>query len=473
MSLSHSFGKETNGTLWKALLLLCPGMLLLLAAMRVPWHSAVLLLVGVGVQVVIAVGVIAFFRSWLSAFAPLVLLLALTTLCFLWFSVPESAADWSVHLGQAVSVLLILAIISNYVLHQSGAWTIRRAHRLVRDLAERKTWPEPLNVCRELPEVAELRSVLAFDASPALALLESARPEVRLCALAALEFRKHWRPGQAEAVLAVLRNEPVPEVRAAAILALANCNDRLLLESLADYLRDPDARVRAAAADALFWSSDKPWTWVRFGVRKALSDPALRNDSSLLREGQTLSQDAVNDLTAWAAEKGILGLRSSQVLALHYTTLLQENPDEALPTLHKIVVDPHAAPLLRIELGKLLLSADALDHAAKEELLDPANPAPLRLLAAEKLLETGPNVRAIVCLRELARLPNREMALTTAGVVQKCLHVDLGLALGQPLPALNSPRAIEVTRRLMAWASQPDAGDNVLDAAYPVGYSRM
>lgn len=476
MSPSQSlgtFGSESNGTWLRWGLVLTPSVLLLLAASRLPWQSVGILLVGLGVQAVIAFAVFGFFRSLTSAFSPLVLLLSLIALSFLWFSVPESVSDWSVHLGQAISALLILGIIANYTLHQSGAWTIRRAHRLVRDLSERQDWPEPLTLCKELVEVAELREVSAFDAAPALALLESARPEVRLCALAALESRKHWKPGQAETVLAVLRNEAVPEVRAAAILALANCNDRLLLENLADYLRDPDARVRTAAADALFWSPDKPWTWIRFGVRKALSDPTLRNDSALLREGQTLSTEAVNDLTAWAAEKGLLGLRSAQVLSLHYTTLLQEQPEEALPILHKIVVDPHAAPLLRIELGRLLLSTDALEHTAREDLLDPANPAPLRLLAAEKLLETGPNVRAIICLRELARLPNRELALATASVVQRCLHVDLGLGLGQPLPALNSPRAIEVTRRLMAWASQPDLGDNVLESSYPAGYVRM
>jgi hypothetical protein len=49
-------------------------------------------------------------------------------------------------------------------------------------------------------------------------------------------------------------------------------------------------------------------------------------------------------------------------------------------------------------------------------------------------------------------------------VVQRRLGVDLGIALGQPLPPLNSQRAIEITRRLMAWAAQGDFAENVLEA---------
>jgi hypothetical protein len=204
---------------------------------------------------------------------------------------------------------------------------------------------------------------------------------------------------------------------------------------------------------------------MRFGVRRALTESSLRSDGSLLREGQKLSQDAVNDLTAWSAEKGLISLRAAQILVIHYGCVLNEQPDETLPKLVKIIQDPHSPPLLRIELAKLLFQNKALDASVQETLLDQANPAPLRLMSAEALLSGGPNVRAIVCLREIARLPNRELALNTAAVVQRCLGIDLGLALGQALPPLNSPRCVEVTRRLMSWASQPDA-DNVLDTNF-------
>ena len=62
----------------------------------------------------------------------------------------------------------------------------------------------------------------------------------------------------------------------------------------------------------------------------------------------------------------------------------------------------------------------------------------------------------MTALRDLARLPNREIALETADVVQRRLGVDLGLALGEPPPPNHSRQAAEVTRRLMQWALLPD-----------------
>ena len=59
-------------------------------------------------------------------------------------------------------------------------------------------------------------------------LLNERKPQVRISALAALEFRKLWRPGQAEMVLAALNREQVPEIRIAAINALAKSRLRLI-----------------------------------------------------------------------------------------------------------------------------------------------------------------------------------------------------------------------------------------------------
>ena len=90
-----------------------------------------------------------------------------------------------------------------------------------------------------------------------------------------------------------------------------------------------------------------------------------------------------------------------------------------------------------------------------------ANPAPLRLLAAETLLsaEDDQNPEAVAALHDLARLPNREIALATADVVQRRLGLDLGLALGEPLPPVQSRQAAEVARRVMLWATQNDLPD--------------
>ena len=63
---------------------------------------------------------------------------------------------------------------------------------------------------------------------------------------------------------------------------------------------------------------------------------------------------------------------------------------------------------------------------------------------------------AVASLRDLARLPNREIALHTADVVQRRLGVDLGIGLGQPLPPVHSRQAADITRRVMHWANQPE-----------------
>jgi hypothetical protein len=71
-------------------------------------------------------------------------------------------------------------------------------------------------------------------------------------------------------------------------------------------------------------------------------------------------------------------------------------------------------------------------------------------------LADGDSIKAVGALREVARLPNREIAISTAEVVQRRLGVDLGLNLGQPLPAIQSRQAAEVTRRVMTWAVQAE-----------------
>jgi hypothetical protein len=453
--------------------LLTPPVLLTGAMFRVDGDAASWLGVGVSIELVIAALLMIFYRSWSPPVGPMVLVCYVVALAWLWLSLPGNWRDWYLHLVQALLVVAPLGVVAAFTLQQSGALLVHRARKLGMQLTERSNWPQDLQECRELPEVKAFREAIQFDPTPALCLLNHRRAEVRLCALAALEFRKLWRPGHAEAVLAALKREMVPQVRAAAVLALANVDDRLLVESVAESLRDPDPRVRRATADALFWNAERRWSWIRFHVRKAMADPALRHDGSLIREGQKLAQEAVHDLIAWTAEKGLIGTRAAQVLGVHFATALHEDPEETLAEVCRIVKDPHAPPVFRIELARVLAAQKAMDHPLREDLLDPANPAPLRLLAAEGLLDEGPHVRAIVCLREIARLPNRELSLATASVVQRCLGVDLGLAIGQPLPPVNSPRTVEVTRRLMAWASTPDSAENVLETNFPTVRSRV
>ncbi|HMP04232.1 MAG TPA: HEAT repeat domain-containing protein, partial [Gemmatales bacterium] len=327
-----------------------------------------------------------------------------------------------------------------------------------------------LAACKELPLVKTFRESIVFDAAPAIDLLGHRRPEVRMAALSALEFRPTWRPGQVDQVLNAVQGEAVPVVRVAAINAVANVDERRPTELLAEALHDNDPRVRQAASDALFWDSHRPWDWMRNGVRATLADPKLHDCGSLLREGQTLPRDGVQSLLAWSAERGQVSVRAAQTLAVYYLRALQERTEEVREELMKTVLDPQAPPLLRIQFARLLARNRMIDMMTLEKLVDASNPAPLRLMSAELLLSVGYNSTAVGCLREVSKLPNRELALDTARIVQNYLNVDMGLAVGQPPPPAGSPKAAEIARRLTLWAAKSESGESALDSTYkPAG----
>src|SRR5262249_11277951 len=240
----------------------------------------------------------------------------------------------------------------------------------------------------------------------------------------ALEFRKDWRPGQAELVMQVAQRAEQPLVRAAAVTALGNLDDRELVEMLAQFLHDTSREGRQAAAEALLWDTEKRWSWIRFSVRRILADPLFFNDGPLMAEGQLLTEEAVGDLTAWCAEKGTLSARAAQTLAAHYHRTLNERLDPArLHDLRNQLADTRTPAVLRLELGKLLQFVQELDQPLLEKLIEPSNPGSLRLIGCETLLadhvEGMQRDQAISTLRDLARLPNREIALATADVVQR------------------------------------------------------
>jgi len=338
---------------------------------------------------------------------------------------------------------------------------MRRAHGLAQRLMDRHDWPADMAQCRTLPEVKAFRATLAYDAAPALALLKHARTEVRVAALAALEFRKDWRPGQAELVMQIAQRSDEPAVRAVAVLALGSLEDRVMIETLAGFLNDPNREVRRAAVEAVLWDSEHRWGWIRFAVRRCLSDPVFKDDGPLLPEGQLLTPEAVKDLSAWCAEKGLISARSAETLAAHYNRLMCEQADPALvASIRQQLADPQTPAIFRLELGRILEVHQELDRELLEQLLDPGTPATLRLIACESILaqEKDAILRNVAMggLKDLARLPNREIALGTADVVQRRLGIDLGIGLGQPLPPVNSRQAGEIVRRLGAWANQGD-----------------
>ena len=370
--------------------------------------------------------------------------------------------DW--YLGWAQGSLLIgsLLLFGHQVLVASGAPELRRAHLLASRLAARKQWPDQLDRCRSLPEAKALREAVQMDALPALSLVRDSRPQVRIAALSALEFRKHWRRGQAETVLDIAEREQEPLVKVAALSALANVEDPVLVGRLAEFLRDPEEAVRRAAGEALLWDAVGRWPRIRLLVRTALADPAGGNDGRSWLPEQALPQEALNDLAAWASEGGLLSVRAARTLSAHYDRRLSDEEDPQLvKELRRQVLTSHCPSCLRIEVAQVLQRRKLFDKKLHEALLDRLNPAPLRLLAAEALLENGENgehVGALTALRELARLPNREMALAIASLLQRRMGMDFGLAMNEPIPPTNSRHAAEITRRVMHWAAS-DATD--------------
>lgn len=443
-------------------LFLLPAVLLFVTALRNDGVSEQVFLLGAGFQCLICLlGLLTrtFIRQPLSS-----TILMVYGLAFAWLFVSTPKHDWCFHLTQALLIIIPLTLLGHQTFAETGAPTIRRAYLLARRLAGRKDWPRNLDKCRALPEVKALREALYLDATPALDLLKIERPPVQMAALSALEFRKYWQRGQAEIVLHLALRADEPGVRAAALSALANVEDRYIIEALAEFLRDPSALVRQAAMEALLWSTETRWIWIRHAVRRSLADPLCQRDGPLKHQGELLDPMAVEDLTAWASESGLVGMRAAASLAEHFMQAFQELPDPQLKRqVQRVVENPHAPAVLRLELAQMLKSLGFLDPRQAYRLLDHANPAPLRLLAAETLLEHEEDPLAIRTLRELARLPNREIAVATADVVQRQFRVQLGLVPGNPLPPLESREATEISRRVMAWAIEEEQAERERD----------
>jgi hypothetical protein len=465
---SFRLGGLTAATyLGRAVVLLLPTGLLLGASLRSPGQVNVMLWTGTGFQALVCLLSFLSRPSWRQPIGPSVIALYLIALAWVWLA--DGLDDWYMHLVKAVLLVVPLLVFALQTLRESGAPALRRARMLSQRLTQRREWPSDLGACRALPEVKALRASLIVDATPALALLQDPRPQVRVAALTALEFRKDWRPGQAEMVLMAAQRAQEPALRAAAVTALGNVDDCALVEVLAGFLTDPALEVRRATAEALMWDTDHRWSWIRPAVRRVLADPLCQNDGPLWHEGQPLTPEAVKDLNAWCAEKGALAGRAAQTLAAHYSRALSERPDETLPqALRQQLTNPATPAVLRIELARVMHNHQELESELLEKLLLPSYPAPVRLIAVEALLaddEDGSRrATATTALRDVARLPNREIALATAALVQRRLGVDLGLALGQPLPPVNSRHAADVTRRVMAWAAQQDAQEDVADS---------
>lgn len=453
---------------------LLPSILLLVQVLLAPADGQFWPLIGFGVSAGCGLLALSIFRE-LPSIRFSALFLSIIALPWLFIS-SDATTYFTQTLSQVILLFFALCGLCSFWLDRSGSWVYRRARLLSEAIARKTDWPKDLLQCKDVPEARLFREAIQYDAGPALNLLEHTHPGVRITALGALEFRNQWTIGQTNEVMRVLESDRVPEVRYMAIRALGNQRDRRTTEMMANALSDRDEAVRNAAAEMLFMkgdrrSRDRRWQWMRNGVRLALSSNFMTDQGPILRDGQTLSAEAVADFIAWVGDRGHLGVRSAETLSVHYARLIREEPDETSRELIAIVENAQTPAILRVQLAKLISHQYKGDIKLMEKLLNAGNPVPLRQMAAETLLtRTGRHPEALAALREIAKLGNRELALDTARIVQHCLNIDLGIAIGQPMPHPASPRAADITRKLLQWAMQSEPSQNAIDLGGRSGF---
>src|SRR5262245_34309821 len=187
---SAHLGISVLGIMLRLAVLMIPLTLLLIAAARFPGGNNTMLWLAVGFQAVVCTLTLLSRSSWAQPMGPSIITLYLIGLCWLWFG--DGVDDWYTHLSKAILLIVPLIVFGTQTLSDSGALAIRRARLLADSLAQRRDWPADPVAVRTLPEVKALRAALTVDVAPALALLDHPRLEVRVAALAALEFRKDW-----------------------------------------------------------------------------------------------------------------------------------------------------------------------------------------------------------------------------------------------------------------------------------------
>ncbi|MFO0845028.1 MAG: HEAT repeat domain-containing protein [Gemmataceae bacterium] len=348
--LASGPGKPSAGGALRAArlaVLFLPVALLLVVSTRVPAEARPTLWLGGLVQLLVSGIALWAVRAGREPAGPANIMLYVIALSWLLLGAPNRE-DWVVYLAQSVLLVVPLGFFALQCLRDSGATSIRRARQLATRLASRRDWPIDLMEIRHLPEVMALREALHIDASPALELLANPKPAVRVAALAALEFRPSWRSGQPQVILQLARRAPEPPVRASAINALGNLDDRVLLESLAELMRDSSPLVRRTATEALLWNTEQRWPWLRDAVHAALGDPAFEEDGALRLQGNSLTKEALSDLHAWSAEKGIVSVRAALTLGAYYGQALAAGAGPELSaSIREWLRHPHTPPMLR------------------------------------------------------------------------------------------------------------------------------
>ena len=424
---------------------------LLLGALAAESRSAAM---GIGAIVFAVVGA-AFLRSrkvWQPPASGAIILLYLLAFGWCWHQTRNGSGT----LAPAVrGIVLLIAVVLTalYDLYRTGAEPRRRAKHFCARICNRQFWPSQVSDIRALPEVRGLRDAVAIEPGPVFPLLTDPNMNVRIAAFSALDGRTAWRSREAATVLNAAQRASEPSVRGVAVGALATIDDPAVVQGLAEFLRDPDAEVRAAAVAAILSQRGRKWAFVRDAVRAYLSDAKFTSDGGLPGATGYLPVMATCDLTVWAGEPEPLGGRAVRSLVEHYSRILETTGDYDLVTdLARHVTDPHTPAGLRVELASLLRSFEHLTPELLDRMTNSDQPGAVRLLAAEAILTANPNDSdGIDVLRGLGRQPNREMALAIARVLQQRLGIDLGLPLKGI--AINSKQAGEIAKRVLQWAT--------------------
>jgi HEAT repeat protein len=440
-------------------------------------HDGAARSIAIGVAVTIAIEglyVVTRLGSVRAVGSLLAVLFYATAAAVLRFNSPDFTSAWT-HCTLAVCLLMAVVLFARReVVTTSG--NARKVKFLISQLLTRKEWPETFADYRGCPLIHSLHAAIGDNAGPVLPLLAHDDVRVQMAALTALEFHPTWRTGQVESVLQRATYTEIPAVRAASMLALGNVVKARHIQALLPYMYDASPEVRQAAAIAVLWDAPNRWNEIRGPVRAALAAPHASKDGPLPCSG-SLPAAALEDMVNWAMESGAIGKRATATLVRHCKKAVQEDGSpEAIARVTDLVANPQAPAAIRVEFAHRLQSADAFSPDVARRLLGPANPTMLRVLAAGAVLHHQNDPAAVEALREAAKQPNREITLAAAGIVQKFLRVDLGLAVGGDLPATNSREAAEIARRVHKWATDPgsqieaetpaDAEVPVADAAY-------
>jgi hypothetical protein len=417
--------------------------------------------VGAGIMALIGLFFIRKHPVWRPPSGLSIAALFIVAACWLWTD-PSTGSNPVVRMARGSLVVLGIGLFAMTELFRSGSEPRRRASVLCRRILNRPQWPMTVIDVRDLPEVLALRDALKEDMSPVVRLMADPRAEVRAAGFAALEGRPHWNLNEARLALSAAKGTVEPGVRAVAAYSLGGIPHAEIATEVSNFLRDPAAEVRSAAAAGLLADGGGRWPLVRDAMKAALSDPRLVNDGGLPGVAGMLPILAQCDLTAWATEGGLLADRSCRTLLEHYHFRLKSGDRIDLPSeLGRQLFDPALGTDLRVGIARLLRRHNLLDRATLDRMTSTELPGPVRLMAAEILIaDDRENADGLDVLRGLGRQQNREIALSIARILQIYLGMDMGLPHDVEL-ALHSKQAGEVVRKVVSWASgkSPDKAE--------------